>query len=156
MYSKEIVCKVIRYIDINLFSKITLEDIVKYCHYNKFYLVKLFKKEMKFSIFDYINRLRIYYSFNMLKNSDRSLTRIALECGFYSLEYFSEIFKKIVGVSPSKYRKYINNRFDFDEEIAFLINTKIIELQSLIERKLSYLNNVKPSTIPIKKLTIFK
>lgn len=156
MFSKEIVCNIIRYIDINLFSKITLEDIVKYCHYNKFYLVKLFKKEMKVSIFDYINRLKIYYSFDMLKNSDKSLTRIALECGFYSLEYFSEIFKKIVGVSPSKYRKYMNNRFDFDEDIAFLINAKILELQSLIERKLSYLNNVKPSTITIKKLTIFK
>ena len=156
MFSKEIVCDIIRYIDINLLSKITLEDIVKYCHYNKFYLVKLFKKEMNVSIFDYINRLKIYYSFDMLKNSDKSLTRIALECGFYSLEYFSEIFKKIVGVSPSKYRKYINNRFDFDEDIAFLINAKILELQSLVESKLSYLNNVKPSTIPIKKLTIFK
>ena len=92
MYSNEIICDVLKYIDININTKFTIEDISKYVSYNRHYLMRLFKKELSISIFDYINILRIYNSTNsLLYNKDKSLLSIAINNGFYYEEYFSEI-----------------------------------------------------------------
>lgn len=136
-------------------SKITIKDIENRLFYNKYYIVKLFKKEMGYTIFDYINNLRINNSVNDITYSDKSFTRIALDNGFYSLEYFSEIFKKIIGVSPRIYKKYLDYYNDLDEDTKFLIRDNLIKLNDLINFRDKYLSNVKPTSIPVKKLTIF-
>ena len=62
MFSNDLVCKIIKYIDENFNNKITIEDLENTFFYNRFYIMKLFKKEMKLTIIDYINSLRIYNS----------------------------------------------------------------------------------------------
>lgn len=156
MFSNKIICEILEYIDINLNSKITIKDLENKVFYNKFYIVKLFKKEIGYTIFDYINHLRISNSVKDISDSDKSFTRIALDNGFYSLEYFSEIFKKVMGVSPRVYKKYLDYNNELDEDIKFLIRDNLIKLNDLINYKDKYLNNVKPDGIPVKKLTIFK
>ena len=52
---------------------------------------------------------RIKKSTNLLLTTNYSLTQIAFECGFSSQSYFSYVFKRHYGVSPSKYRtEYAN------------------------------------------------
>lgn len=156
MFSNKIICEIINYIDVNLNSKITIDDIENKVFYNKFYIVKLFKKEIGYTIFDYINHLRIDNSIYDISNSSKSFTRIALDNGFYSLEYFSETFKKIVGVSPRIYKKYLEYNNDLDEDTKFLIRDNLIKINDLISYRDKYLSNIKPVYIPVKKLTIFK
>ena len=118
--------------------------------------MKLFKKEMKIKIVDYINSLRIYNSMNDLREYNYSLTSTFINNGFYSLEYFSETFKKIVGVSPSIYKKFCKNRNSVSEkDYNKIINSSLI-LQELLDKKNRYLNNLKPVSNPVKTLTIFK
>jgi len=156
MFSNKIICEIINYIDINLNSKITIDDIQKRVFYNKFYVIKLFKSEVGYTIFDYINHLRIYNSIYDISNTDKSFTRIAFDNGFYSLEYFSETFRRVVGVSPRVYKKYLNYNNDLDEETIFLVRENLIKIYDLISFKDKYLVNIKPDVLPVKKLTIFK
>ena len=80
---------------------------------------------------------------------------IGLSNGFYSLEYFSEMFKKIMEVSPLKYKKYCVNRFSMKEEEVNVILNNTINLKMLFEFGDRYKNNRKPVKDPVRKLSIF-
>ena len=54
---------------------------------------------------EYIVQVRVRNAANLLKESDLSLTQIALECGFSDSSYFGRIFHRAMGVTPSEYRK---------------------------------------------------
>ncbi len=156
MYSNELVCKILNYIDNNINKKITIEELSLRFYYNRYYIMKLFKKEIAISLFDYINNLRIYNSINSINNSNKLLIRIAIDNGFYSLEYFSEMFKKIIGVSPSIYKKFYHNRYTPSKSNYKLITDNIIKLNMLINNVNKYKVNTKPQTAPVRKLSIFK
>lgn len=156
MYSNKLVCDILNYIELNLNSKISINDLERTFYYNKFYIMKLFKKEIGVSIFEYINILRIYNSSNEIKNTNNSLTMISMNNGFYSLEYFSEIFKKVVGVNPRNYKNFWNYNYKINENDLNTIRKSIIYLNNFIEKKEKYINNIKPIETPVKKLSIFK
>ena len=155
MYSNELICKILNYIDNNINKKLAVEELSLRFYYNRYYIMKLFKKEIGLSLFDYINNLRIYNSINSINNCDKLLIRIGIDNGFYSLEYFSEIFKKIVGVSPSVYKKFYYNRYSPSKENYKLITDNIIKLNMLINKVNKYKQNIKPEKPPVRKLTIF-
>ncbi len=150
--SKELVVNILKYIDENINSKIVIDDLVSQFNYNRFYIMKIFKKELNVSIIDYINILKVYRSLNYLKEK-HSLLTIALRNGFYSLEYYSEMFKKIIGINPITYRKIINHDHVDENKINIYISnlSKIKEIINMAEK---YKYNKVPAII--KKLTIFK
>ncbi|UKS27981.1 helix-turn-helix transcriptional regulator [Paenibacillus sp. HWE-109] len=55
----------------------------------------------------YLTRYRIQKSCEMLKETKRSISEIALACGFQSSSYFTSIFRKQLGLVPQDYRKQI-------------------------------------------------
>lgn len=156
MYSNELICKILNYIDNNINKKITIEELSLRFYYNRYYIMKLFKKEIGLSLFDYINHLRIYNSINLINTSDKLMIRIAIDNGFYSLEYFSEIFKKIIGVSPSIYKKFYHARYTPSKSNYNLITDNIIRLNMLINKVSVYKLKTKPQNTPVRKLSIFK
>ena len=60
---------------------------------------------MGISLFAYINTLKIQQACEIMQNEKCTLTEIATRCGFNTSSYFCKIFKKIIGISPSEYRK---------------------------------------------------
>ena len=154
MYSNNLICDILEYIDTFLYSKITIDDLEKKFFYNRYYIMKLFKKEIGITIFDYINKLRIYSSIPKI-NSNKLLINIAINNGFYSLEYFSETFKKEIGVSPKKFIKLTNNKYLSDDSTMLKITNNIINIQNIINFTTKYKQNRKRITMPIKKLSIF-
>ena len=106
MYSNKLICNILIYINNNINNKISVNELSNIFFYNRFYIIKLFKKEIGLSITEYINSIRIYNSIIQLKNSNNTLMNISLKNGFYSLEYFSETFKQITNINP---RKVTNN-----------------------------------------------
>ena len=155
MYSNELICKILDYIDNNINKKITVEELSLRFYYNRYYIIKLFKKEIGLSLFDYINSLRIYNSINSINSSNKLLIRIAIDNGFYSLEYFSEMFKKIIGVSPSVYKKFYYLRYSPSNEDYTLITNNIIKLNTTINKVNKYKSNIRPQKMPVRKLSIF-
>ena len=154
MYSNDLICDILEYIDDFKYTKITIEDLEHRFFYNRYYIMKLFKKEIGVTIFDYINKLRIASSLDEMDNSDSLLIKIAINNGFYSLEYFSEIFKKEIGVSPRKYRKLILNKYEQNSDLT-KITKNVINIKKTIEFANKYKQNRKRTVMPVKKLSIF-
>ena len=153
MYSNELICNILDYLDKNINTDLSIDLISSIFCYDKFYIMKRFKKEIGTSIFNYINSIKVYNSLKFFKNDD-SILKIALESGFNSLEYFSEIFKKVMGVNPTAYRYFV--KYDIrvkDNEVTTIINSlvKLDELKSFIT---FYRRRVKPSSALVKKLSL--
>lgn len=157
MNTNRLVRQILDFIDINIDSNITIKVLEDKFYYNRYYIMKTFKRKLNVTIFDYINRLRIYHSIQDINESNKSMMRIALENGFNSLEYFSEIFKKVMGVAPTNYKKIIKHIVSSDEEYYMVLNN-YIKLKALMDQVEKYKNSTEEKTTikQIKKLTIFR
>jgi len=62
-----------------------------------------------FSPLNYLINIRISEAIKLMKRTNKSLTDIALEMGFYSSQHFSTTFKKLTGYTPGQYRKKVMN-----------------------------------------------
>lgn len=69
------------------------------------YLSRIFHQETGFKITDFLTRCRIEEAKALLRNTDHSISDIAVESGFDSFSYFSTVFKKVTGITPVQYRK---------------------------------------------------
>lgn len=150
MYSNNLIISILEYIDINLNSKITIEDLEHKFYYNRYYIMKLFKKELNITIADYINKYRIYNSLTDLSTNDK-IIKIALKNGFYSLEYYSEVFKREIGISPRDYRNIISSYYNKKADII----SNIVNITNTIEKINKYKQNKKRDILPVKKLSIW-
>ena len=72
---------------------------------SKYYMCRIFKEYTGFTITEYVNTLRIKKATQILETSNLSISDVAAELGFESASYFKRIFKKIMNVTPLKYRK---------------------------------------------------
>lgn len=97
-----------KYIRDNLSDKITLSELSKSTFYSPVYLETVFKKDTGKSIIDYLLDERINEAKNLLCEGILSLQDIAGSVGIYDYNYFSRIFKKKVGYTPTQYRKQLN------------------------------------------------
>ena len=154
MYSNELVVKILNYIDDNLYKRITMDEISSIFYFNKDYLMRIFKKELDITIMDYINKRRIYNSLELLKNTDDLVIKIALNSGYSSLEYYSETFTKVLGVSPLTYRKFTRVNSQISEEELDIIRTRLPEVSIILKKIDIYKNNIKRSEV--KKIGLFK
>ena len=154
MYSNELVLKILEYIDNNINKKITTEELSKKFFFNKDYIMRIFKKELKVTILDYINKKRIYNSLKELKETNDLMLKIALNNGFTSQEYYSETFTKILGVNPITYRKFTKINSQITEEELNTIRSNLQNLLNFIKETDTYKKNIK--TTETKKLSLFQ
>ena len=105
-YSYHII-KAREYILTHFKEPITLEALATHLNLNKSYLCTIFKKATKDSFCNYTNKVRIEESKRLLRQTNESMTDIALAVGFSSASYFNTIFKKLEGKTPLEYRKTI-------------------------------------------------
>lgn len=86
---------------------LSLNNVATELHISMNYLSSLFKKETGQSFTQYLTNFRIDKAKELLKTTDLKTYEIAYEVGYDDPQYFSTVFKKIVGVSPSEYREMI-------------------------------------------------
>ncbi|MEG2198921.1 MAG: helix-turn-helix domain-containing protein [Anaerovorax sp.] len=89
----------------NYNKKINLTWVAQKIHVNASYLSTLFKKEMGISFTNYLCQLRLEHSEELLKDTNLSVTDIALYVGFEGQSYFTKMFKVRNGITPGQYRK---------------------------------------------------
>ncbi len=98
--------EILFYLQKNVDKKLSLEDVGKYTHFSPIYCATSFKKEVGEPIIQYFNRLKIEQA-KILLVDQLPLSRISAALGFEDYNYFTRLFKKVCGCSPSQYR----NRF---------------------------------------------
>ncbi len=101
------VCFCIDYIDFHYMEEISLALLAEKCKVSGSYLSALFRKEMGLTLTDYILQTRITRALSLLNTTKLPIQNIAAQCGFYDCNYFTRIFKRMQGQSPSQYRKSI-------------------------------------------------
>ena len=92
------------YIKTNYSKSITLEDVAREINVSPQYLSKLFKEETGENFIDYLTSIRIRVAKNLLEGDEKSIKEICYSIGYSDPNYFSRIFKKIVGVTPTEYK----------------------------------------------------
>lgn len=98
---------ILEYVNKNYDSITSLDDIAGYFRITKPYMCNIFKKETTVTISQYLNSVRITRACELLKKSRKSITDIAMICGYSSSMYFCKVFKNIVNMTPNDYRKHI-------------------------------------------------
>jgi AraC-like DNA-binding protein len=94
------------YIEANLSKSITLDDIADYLKVSKFYVSRIFKSELKLTPYEYITDLRMKIALQLLREGRLYISEIAAQTGFSDRKYFSKVFKKFYGESPTKYHPH--------------------------------------------------
>lgn len=94
----------IEYVYVHIKERITIEDLADHTGLSASYLSRLFKQELGISVSDYIREKKIEKAQNLLKYCDYSLVEIANYLSFSSQSHFIQLFKKMVGMTPKKYR----------------------------------------------------
>jgi AraC-type DNA-binding domain-containing proteins len=95
--------KVKAYILNNYQNKIDCNQLAELVNVNPVYLGSLFKKATGTTIKEYITRIRIHKACDLLSSGDYSISETASHCGFDDIFYFSKVFKKVIGIAPSKF-----------------------------------------------------
>lgn len=101
------VAEAIAYMERNYSDNITLENLAALSFMSKRHFVRIFKQNYKITPIEYIIRLRLKRSCELLEDKSLSILQIALECGFKDANYFSRMFKSSYHISPSEYRASI-------------------------------------------------
>jgi AraC-like DNA-binding protein len=99
-----VITKARAYIHEHQTEEIKLGQVAKAVNMSSYYFCKSFKKVIGINFTDYVARVRIEKSKNLLLNPNLRISEIAFEVGFQSLTHFNRVFKKILGQSPTDYR----------------------------------------------------
>jgi AraC-like DNA-binding protein len=99
-----VITKARAYIHEHQTEELSLGQVAKAVNMSSYYFCKMFKKVCGINFTDYVARVRIEKSKNLLLNPNLRVSEIAFEVGFQSLTHFNRVFKKILGQSPTDYR----------------------------------------------------
>jgi len=102
-----VITKAKRYIEEHHSEDLSLGQVAQVVHTSVFYFCKLFKKVTGLNFTEFVSRIRIEKSKNLLLNHNLRISEIAYEVGFQSLTHFNRTFKHIVGESPTEYRSHL-------------------------------------------------
>lgn len=97
--------KIISFIENNFNKELSRIDLINFLKISDSKLTRIFRKKFDTNFSNYLNNYRVFKSANLLLYTNLSITDIAYDCGFKDISYFIRIFKKIIGVTPSKYRR---------------------------------------------------
>lgn len=109
IHEKKVIQSVLNYIEENYQKGLTLEEVAEYVHLSPFYLSKLFKKELKINFVNYVTERKMEKAKELLESTDMPILNIALELNYQEANYFSKVFKKVVGMTPTEFRKKNEN-----------------------------------------------
>lgn len=107
--SSELTSRVVEYISKNFKQPLSLDAVAKEVGASKCHLSHVFSSKLHTSFNDYLNSLRLNSAQNMLRNTDKDILAISLECGFESQRTFNRAFKRLYLTTPSEYRESCKN-----------------------------------------------
>ena len=102
-----VITKARAYIAEHQTEEIKLGQVAKAVNMSSYYFCKMFKKVAGINFTDYVARVRIEKSKNLLLNPNLRISEIAFEVVFQSLTHFNRVFKKILGQAPTEYRSQL-------------------------------------------------
>lgn len=113
-YSNKIVRLTKEYLEAHYTEDISLEDVATQVNVSPQYFSKLIKKNTGFNFIDWLSMMRVKKAKELFNSSNLSIKEVCYMIGYKDPNYFSRIFKKRVGITPSEYIKNINFKISDD------------------------------------------
>ncbi|MBE6904974.1 AraC family transcriptional regulator [Marasmitruncus massiliensis] len=107
MSHRQVIQRMITYIESYYRQKITLDEIAKIAQYNRIYVSTFFKENVGINFYDYLTRTRLRHAIYEMNTTQKTLTQIALDSGFPDLKTFSTNFHKYFEKTPNQYRQSV-------------------------------------------------
>lgn len=98
---------VLRLIRVNYSENLSLKDMAQKAGMNEKYFCRYFREMTQKSPMEYLNYYRIECACEQIAVTGKSMTEIALDCGFNDLSYFIRVFKKYKNMTPVQYSKSV-------------------------------------------------
>lgn len=115
---EERIKKMMLYIRDHYSEKISLEQIALAANISERECLRCFRDMLNTSPFGYLMDYRIRRAAGLLRETDRTITDIAFDCGFFGTSYFGKIFKKSMDCTPSQYRNIYRERSEAEHKSA--------------------------------------
>lgn len=106
--AQKLVSSIKDYVHSHLSSNLTLAALSDVVNYNSAYVSRVFKQTSGINLSSYITTCRVNAAKELLQTTQDSISSIAEKVGFDTSQYFSMVFQKQVGLSPSKFREVSN------------------------------------------------
>ena len=100
----QVVNEAMRYIREHFDQNLTLKDIARAVYISPFYLSHIFRERLGCTVIDYLTSVRIEEAKKLLRQEGSSIVGIAGRIGYSDSGYFSKVFKKSEGVTPSAFK----------------------------------------------------
>jgi len=109
-HNKEIVTddfclRVIGYMESRLYEKMSMEELCRAISFSKSYVSKRFAGVCGYSVIDYFNMMKVQEAKRLIRETGKNFQEISECLHFSNAHYFSALFKKYVGMTPSQYKK---------------------------------------------------
>ncbi|WP_170975350.1 helix-turn-helix domain-containing protein [Martelella alba] len=116
----QVIKDMVVWIEDNLDKNIRLKDLEKRSGYTIWHFQRMFKRSTGITVAEYIRRRRLTLAASEIKISRRSITNIALNYNFSSVQNFCRLFKTVFNLSPTQFRK--EPCIDFSKQLAPIIS----------------------------------
>ncbi|SHJ52000.1 response regulator transcription factor [Hespellia stercorisuis] len=93
------------YLEEHLSENLTMEDVAEYLNMNRDYLGKQLKLRTGYTFRNLYNSLKMEYAKDLIHESSQKIYEISDSLGYTSADYFSQLFKKSVGMTPAEYKR---------------------------------------------------
>lgn len=103
-WQTQLIHEVMAYIEAHIDQELDFEQISKAHHISMSHFRKLFKEVSGMPPVEYVNRVRILRSLELLQTTRKSIAEIAAAVGIHDQNYYARLFKKMIGCSPSYYK----------------------------------------------------
>ncbi len=101
----EFVLKIIDYMEKRLYSKFTMDELSAELSFGKTYISRRFVKACGYSVIDYFNKMKINEAKKLIRAGKFNFFEISEMLMFTNSHYFSTLFKKQTGMTPTQYKK---------------------------------------------------
>ncbi len=116
------VTRALDYISAHYMEPVRVDVLADWCHISETHFRRIFTLYMNMSPLEYINLVRVQAACNYLMKTDESVSDIANKCGFTTPSTFNRNFKRVLGISPSEWRRRPEN---FEQQLLrFRIQSK--------------------------------
>ncbi len=96
----------VAYIHCHPEHKVTMAEMAALCHLSPSYFSRVFSRELGENFVTYVNRQKVTFAKQMLRETDKSITQVAAEVGYQDASHFIKLFKRFEGITPQVYRQY--------------------------------------------------
>jgi len=102
--------KALDYVNSNFAEPLSLRKVASQAFMSPFHFSHILKEEMGLTFVEYLTRVRIRRAKQLLLSTNRSISRIALDVGYRDQSYFTKVFRKVEGITPTDFRRRFAGR----------------------------------------------